>query len=114
MRLHPLFLAASALAAAVRVDLMEGGKTEVTYQRPAFGSVRLPGKYLAGGGLRTGKVVRAADELGGKVEERPVSLPDFPATIQAALDIDPAQSLFAGDRPVPITDRGRPMAEFFG
>jgi uncharacterized protein (DUF1501 family) len=69
---------------------------------------------LAGGGLRTGRVVGATDELGGKVAERPVSLPDFHATIHAALGIDPAKSLFAGDRPVPITDRGRPIAELFG
>ena len=45
--------------------------------------------------------------------DRPVSIPDFHATIYAALGIDPGAELFAGDRPVPITDHGRPIRELF-
>ena len=69
---------------------------------------------LAGGGLRTGRVIGATDELGAKVVERPVTIPDFHATIYATLGIDPARVLHAGTRPVPITDYGRPITELFG
>lgn len=69
---------------------------------------------LAGGGLRAGKVVGQTDELGKTVVGRPVSIPDFHATIHAALGIDPSKNLFAGNRPVPITDNGQPILELFG
>jgi hypothetical protein len=69
---------------------------------------------LAGGGLRTGRVVGATDEFGREIIERPVSVPDLHATIHAALGINPAKELYASDRPVPITDMGKPMLELFG
>jgi hypothetical protein len=69
---------------------------------------------LAGGGLRTGRTVGATDELGKAIVERPVGVPDLHATIYAALGIDPGKELLAADRPVPITDGGRPIAELFG
>ncbi|MDA2939187.1 DUF1501 domain-containing protein [Acidobacteria bacterium AH-259-A15] len=68
---------------------------------------------LAGGGLRTGQAIGVTDELGKTAVERPVSIPDFHATIHAALGIDPSKNLFAGNRPVPITDHGQPIAEVF-
>ncbi len=68
---------------------------------------------LAGGGLRTGRAIGQTDELGMKVVDRPVSIPDFHATIHAALGINPGKNLFAGERPVPITDHGQPIAELF-
>ena len=71
------------------------------------------GGLLAGGSLRSGRVIGVTDDLGKNVVERPVSIPDFHATIHAALGIDPSRNLYAGNRPVPITDRGRPIAELF-
>jgi hypothetical protein len=68
---------------------------------------------LAGGGLRTGRAVGVTDELGKKILDRPVSIPDFHATIYCALGIDPTRELYADDRPVPITDHGRPIKELF-
>jgi uncharacterized protein (DUF1501 family) len=68
---------------------------------------------LAGGGLRAGQVVGATDELGNTIIDRPVSIPDFHATIHTALGINPDKSLFAGQRPVPITDHGTPVRELF-
>jgi uncharacterized protein (DUF1501 family) len=68
---------------------------------------------LAGGGLKLGQVIGQTDELGRKVVSRPVSIPDFHATIHRALGIDPSEELYDGDRPVPITDRGQPIAELF-
>jgi hypothetical protein len=66
---------------------------------------------MFGGGLRGGKVVGETDELAKKVVERPVSVSDLHATIYAALGINPAKELHAGDRPVPITDQGKPLGE---
>ena len=69
---------------------------------------------LAGGGLRSGRVVGRTDDLGEKIVEQPVPVPDLHATIYAALGIDPAKELYAGERPVPITDQGRPIPQLFG
>lgn len=69
---------------------------------------------LAGGALKTGQVVGETDELGEKILSRPVSVPDLHATIHCALGINPGRNLYAGDRPVPITDMGDPVRELFG
>ncbi|MEK6261554.1 MAG: DUF1501 domain-containing protein [Planctomycetota bacterium] len=68
---------------------------------------------LAGGGLKNGITIGKTDELAMKVESRPVSVPDLHATIYAALGIDTQTHLYAGDRPVPITDGGEPVRELF-
>ena len=68
---------------------------------------------FAGGGLKTGQVIGETDELGQEIVSRPVSIPDMHATIHCALGINPAKELFAGDRPVPITDMGQPVRELF-
>lgn len=68
---------------------------------------------LAGGGLRHGVVVGQTDELSKKIVERPVTIPDFLATICAAMGIDPTKELYDGPRPVPITDGGRAIRELF-
>jgi hypothetical protein len=68
---------------------------------------------LAGGGLRTGRVVGATDDLGRTIVNRPIGIPDFHATIHCALGIDPLKELYDGSRPVPITDQGQPIRELF-
>jgi hypothetical protein len=68
---------------------------------------------LFGGGLRAGQVIGETDELGRAIVGRPVSVPDLHATIHCALGINPAKELYAGDRPVPITDMGQPVRELF-
>lgn len=69
---------------------------------------------LAGGGLKHCGAYGETDELSKKIVKDPVSVPDFFATIHAALGIDYAKNLYDGDRPVPITDNGRPIAALFG
>lgn len=69
---------------------------------------------LAGGGLRTGRAIGETDEFSKDIASRPISVPDFHATMHAALGIDPVTELYDGDRPVPITDQGKPIAELFG
>jgi hypothetical protein len=69
---------------------------------------------LAGGGLKTGQVIGATDDLGRNIVHRPVSVPDLHATLYATLGVSPAKELFDGERPVPITDHGKPLIEVFG
>lgn len=66
---------------------------------------------LAGGGLNHQGAYGLTDELSKSVVEHPVSIPDFHATIHHALGIDPGEYLYDGDRPVPITDGGEPIAK---
>ncbi len=68
---------------------------------------------LAGGGLQTGKVIGETDELGKSIVKQPVSVPDLFASICWSMGINPAEELYAGDRPVPITDGGKPIKELF-
>jgi len=68
---------------------------------------------LAGGGLKSGQVIGTTDELAMTVTSRPVGVPDFHATIHAAMGINPKGLLHAGERPVPITDGGEAIAEVF-
>lgn len=68
---------------------------------------------LAGGGLNHQGAYGVTDELSKNIVDSPVSIPDFHATIHAALGIDPRQELFDGSRPVPITDGGQPVAKLF-
>lgn len=68
---------------------------------------------LAGGGLKHCGAYGVTDELSKNILEKPVSVPDFHATIHAALGIDPRKDIYDGTRPVPITDQGTPIAELF-
>jgi len=68
---------------------------------------------LAGGGLNHHGAYGVTDELSKKIVENPVSVPDFHATVHAALGIDPSRELFDGSRPVPITDGGKPIEALF-
>lgn len=77
------------------------------HQSRAFSTV------LFGGGLKSGQAVGATDEMGKTIVDRPISLADWHATIHTALGIDPAKELYAGERPVPITDFGKPILEVF-
>ncbi|XOV69719.1 MAG: DUF1501 domain-containing protein [Verrucomicrobiota bacterium] len=68
---------------------------------------------LAGGSLKHQGAYGVTDELGMKIVDSPVSIPDFHATVYAALGINPDKALYDGDRPVPITDGGIPIGALF-
>jgi hypothetical protein len=68
---------------------------------------------LAGGGLKHRGAYGTTDEAGKAVAADGVSIPDFHATIHAALGIDPTKELYDGPRPVPITDGGKPVRALF-
>ena len=78
------------------------------HQSQAFSSL------IAGGSLQTSRVVGATDDLGKTIVDKPVTVPDFHATLHCAMGINPGKNLYAGDRPVPITDHGKPILELFG
>ena len=66
-----------------------------------------------GGGLKTGQAIGTSDDLGMAIVDEPVSIPDLHATIHAALGTNPAEELYDGARPVPLTDGGTPIAKLF-
>jgi hypothetical protein len=68
---------------------------------------------LAGGGLNHCGAYGQTDEISKKIVINPVSVPDFFATVCAAMQIDPGKYLYDGDRPVPITDNGNPIKQLF-
>jgi hypothetical protein len=68
---------------------------------------------LAGGGLRTGQCAGTTDDLAMNIVADPVSVPDLFATICATMGVNPHKNLMDGERPVPITDRGTPIAKLF-
>ena len=68
---------------------------------------------MAGGGLKTGQVIGETDELAKKILDEPVSVPDYHATILAAMGVSSRIELKAGDRPVPITDGGVQIRKLF-
>jgi hypothetical protein len=71
----------------------------------------------AGGGLKTGQVIGKTSETGknagGMVTERPISAPDYIATLCLALGIDIHQEFTAtGNRPMPLVDKtAKPITE---
>ena len=69
---------------------------------------------LAGGGLKHCGAYGVTDDQCKLPVENPVSIPDFHATIHAALGINPHAELLDGSRPVPITDDGTPITRLFG
>ena len=68
---------------------------------------------LAGGGLKHRGAYGVTDDLSKQIVENPVSIPDFHATIHAALGIDPQHLLMDGARPIPITEQGKPITALF-
>lgn len=66
---------------------------------------------LAGGGLRHCGAWGETDALARKISANPVSVPDLFATIYSAMGIAADKLLHAGDRPVPVTDYGKPVME---
>lgn len=68
---------------------------------------------MAGGGLAHKGAIGITDDACKTAVERPISVPDWHATIYHALGIDYRKELLDGDRPVPIVDRGTAVRELF-
>jgi hypothetical protein len=68
---------------------------------------------LAGGGIKGGQVLGSSGEDGMAVKDRPVTVPEFLATICGALGIDHTkENITEEGRPIPVVDRGaKPVVE---
>lgn len=68
---------------------------------------------LAGGGIKGGQVYGSTGESGMQVEKDPMSVPDYMATICAAVGIDPKhENITPEGRPIPVVERGgKPIPE---
>ncbi|MGN6547371.1 MAG: DUF1501 domain-containing protein [Aureliella sp.] len=81
---------------------------------PAVGRDHFPDAWsvaLAGGGVRGGQVIGKTAPDGMSVKDRPVTAPELFATLLEILGIDSTSSNQAGDRPIPLVDKGRPIEE---
>jgi hypothetical protein len=62
---------------------------------------------LFGGGIKGGSVIGKTDRTGATVTDRPISVPDFMATVCLALGIDPTKKLHTmSNRPVTLVKKG--------
>jgi len=67
---------------------------------------------LGGGGIRTGQVIGASDKHAAEVMDRPVSVPDFAATVYHALGLkQDAELRTLDDRPMQALPEGNVIAE---
>jgi len=67
---------------------------------------------IAGGGLSMGQIIGESNDEGTEIQDRPVSVQDFHATLFAAMGIDIAKDYFAPDgRLLRLTNDGHPMKE---
>jgi hypothetical protein len=71
---------------------------------------------MAGGGMVGGQAVGRTSKDGMAIEDRPVTVPDFLATVYRALDLDPEkQNLSTGGRPIRLADKtAKPIKEVLG
>jgi uncharacterized protein (DUF1501 family) len=71
--------------------------------------------WLAGGGVKGGQIIRATDPIGYVATERPVSVPDFHATLLHALGLDANRLSYChhGREEKPIVFGGDTVKEVF-
>ncbi len=68
---------------------------------------------LGGGGVKTGQVIGSSDRFGAVPEDRPVSVPDFVATVYHALGLNPKAQFVAQGRPMTMLPKGSAVHELF-
>ena len=66
---------------------------------------------MGGGGIKTGEVLGSSDKYAATPESRPVSVPDFVATVYHALGLDPSIEIESQGRPVKMLPEGNPIRE---
>lgn len=70
---------------------------------------------FAGGGVKGGQVIGRTDRRGMTVEDRPVSVSDFGATIYQGLGIDYKKRNWVAGRPIGLVDSNdpKPLVELY-
>lgn len=67
---------------------------------------------LAGGGVKAGQVLGSTNDDGTAIANRPISVPDFHATIFEAIGLDTQKDYFAPDgRLLRLTNNGKPITD---
>lgn len=66
---------------------------------------------MGGGGVKTGLVIGSSDKYGAVPEDRPVSVPDFVATVYEALGLDRSAEFTTQGRPMTMLPHGSPVHE---
>jgi hypothetical protein len=66
---------------------------------------------MGGGGVKTGQVIGSSDKFGAVPEDRPVSVPDFVATVYHALGLDAGAEFVAQGRPMRMLPQGSVVSE---
>jgi hypothetical protein len=70
--------------------------------------------WLAGAGIKGGYVYGKSDEIGARVAEKPVTMPDCNATIAQAMGIDLQHIEHSpSGRPFTVADKGKPIMGLF-
>ena len=68
---------------------------------------------LGGGGIKTGRIIGASDKHGAVPVDRPVSIPDFAATVYHAIGLDPKAEFVAQGRRMQMLPEGSAVRELF-
>ena len=69
---------------------------------------------LAGGGINGGQIYGQSDERGGLVADKPVTIPDFNATIAYALGLPIEKVIHSSTgRPFTVAHKGKPLTALF-
>lgn len=68
---------------------------------------------MGGGGVKTGRVIGASDKFGAVPVDRPVSVPDFVATVYHALGLDPQAEFMVQGRRMKMLPHGKVVHELF-
>jgi hypothetical protein len=68
--------------------------------------------WMAGGGVKGGRVIGRTDKQGGTVEDRPIAVIDFMATVCTLMGIDPTKQIQTPiGRPIRLVDKGHKLIE---
>jgi len=95
------------------VQLSEFGRTpRINGEAGRDHHPRVFSALFAGGGVKPGLVIGSSDEDGVNPAERPVRISDIPATILAALGVDPTKHVTTPiGRPMKLVNDGQPVNE---
>lgn len=104
------------LASTLVVMITEFGRTPKINEATA-GRGHHPGVFtwwLAGAGIKGGYVHGQSDEIAERVADKPVTMPDFNATVALAMGMDLKHIEHSpSGRPFTVADKGTPVMELF-
>jgi len=104
------------LASTLVIMITEFGRTP-KINEATNGRGHHPGVFtwwLAGGGIKGGYAYGQSDEIAERVADKPVTMPDFNATVALALGMDLKHVEHSpSGRPFTVADKGQPVMDLF-